>query len=183
MNSHHHHSEAAAVKYRTVASKADGSHIVLACWSTFDKALGCSFGFYAAEKHRYETSKSVKNAVYSAKYFSVFVQRPDPRSSSSGWTTVTKTLLCLDFDCTEKMDPKRRSFKSGEECTAMLLGRKTRKGGWIAAIPDTDCEGPITNSDDVPAGLLPGDTVKLRIGAIDKDGSRIQFTWVHALTN
>ena len=175
MNSHHHHSEAASLKYRTVASRADGSYIVLACWSTFDKALGCSYGFYAAEKHRYETSKSVENAAYSAKYFSVFVQRPEPHG---GWTTITKTLLRLDFDCAEKLYPKRRSFKSGELCTAVLLERKTRKGDWIAAIPDTACEGPITNSEDVPAGLQAGATVKLRIGAIDKDGSHIQFTWL-----
>ena len=171
MNTHHHDSEETVTNYRTVARKADGRHAVIAGWSAFEKALGCSYGFYAAEKFRYETSKP-----YSAEYFSVFVQRRD-LNGYNGWTTVTKTLLRLDFDCEEKAVPTRRSFKSGDQCEAVLLEQKTRKGGWIAKISGTAYEGPITNSDDVPTGTLAGTTVKLKIGTIDKEGCRIQFTW------
>ena len=177
MNIRHHHSETTVANYRTVTCKADGRYVVIAAWSTFDKALGCSYGFYAAEKLRYETLKTTENALYSAKYFSVFVQRHASNGGHGTWTTVTPTLLRLDFDCVDQVSRKRQSFKSGEYCTAVLLDRKTRKGGWIATIPDTAYEGPITNTEEIPAGLQPGATVKLKIGAIDKDGNRIQFMW------
>ena len=183
MTNRHHHSETTVAKYRTVACKADGRYVVIAAWSTFDKALGCSYGFYAAEKVRYETLNTAANAIYSAEYFSVFVQRRNANDSNNAWTTVTPTLLRLDFDSGAKVggvkaNPNRLSFKSGEFCTAVLLDRKSRKGGWFATIPNTTIEGPITNTEDVPAGLQPGATVELKIGAIDKDGSRIQFTWM-----
>jgi len=174
----HHHSETTVAKYRTVACKADGRYVVIAAWSTFDKALGCSYGFYAAEKVRYETLKTAVSAIYSAEYFSVFVQRRNANDSNNAWTTVTPTLLRLDFHSGVKANPKRHSFKSGEFCTAVLLDRKSRKGGWLATIPNTSLEGPITNTEDVPAGLQPGTTVELKIGSIDKDGCRIQFTWM-----
>ena len=171
MNSHFNNSGKTERNYRTVTCKTDGTYVIIATWSVFEKALGCSFGFYAAEKCRYETTNP---AEYSAEYFSVCVQRRD----HNGWTTVTKTLLRLDFNCEEKIYPQRRSFKSGDMCEAVLLEQKTRKGGWIAKISGTAYEGPITNSDDVPTGTLAGTTVKLKIGAVDKEGCRIQFTWM-----
>jgi hypothetical protein len=178
MTTRHHHSETTVAKYRTVTCKADGRYVVIAAWSTFEKALGCSYGFYAAEKVRYEALNTDADALYSAEYFSVFVQRRNASDSNNAWTTVAPTLLRLDFDSGVKANQARRSFKSGEFCTAVLLDRKSRKGGWVAAIPNTTLAGPITNTEDVPAGLQPGATVKLKIGAIDKDGSRSQFTWM-----
>ena len=173
MSQRHHHSEEAVAQYRTVARRADGPYVVIAAWSSFEKALGCSFGFYAAEKHRYEAAPPAEKAV---EYFSVFVQRREPNAGYNAWTTVSQTLIRLDFDCEAKA-LKHRLPKSGEYCEAVLLARKTKKGGWIAMIPGLNCEGPITNTEDVPAGMLPETTVRLKVGAINKDGDHLQFTW------
>jgi len=176
MSQYNHHSKEAAAQYRTVARKANGPYVVIANWSTFEKALGCSFGFYAAEKILFDMKKGT------AQYFNVFVQRRDPSAGFYDWTTIAGSMLRLDFDHIVKKSPKPRQFKSGELCDAVLLEQKTRRGGWIAAISGVNCEGPITNSGDVPAEMVPGMTVKLKIGAIDQKANRVQFTWTNART-
>jgi len=168
MTTRYHETEDVGRQYRTVVCQTDGRYIVIAAWSTFDKALGCSFGFYAAEKKRYETTGMAEN-------FSVFVQRLDPKGGCHDWTTVTKSILRLDFGSTQQGSTRR--YKSGDTCEAVLLAQKTRNGGWIAKIPGTTYEGPITNTNDVPTSALSGETVKLKIGAIGRRGQHIQFTW------
>ena len=185
MNKRYHHSEENATPYRTVARKADGRYVVVAYWSAFEKALGCCFGFYASEKFLYHSKKAESNPGEAnkkpgsaSKYFSIFVQRRDPKAGFHDWTTVPQSLLRLDFDTIVREE--QAPLKSGDLCNAMLLARKTRHGGWIARVADTNCEGPITNTDDVPTDLRPGATVKLKIGAVDKEGNHIQFTWTNA---
>lgn len=187
MNSRYH-SDENAPQYRTVARKTDGSYDIIATWSTFEKALGCCFGFFTAEKLFYESKMKEKsmsgganeNVGYSTKYLTIFVQRCDPKVGYCDWTTLTQTSLQFDFDCFVKVSPNDRKYKSGDFCEAVLLARKTNKGGWIAKIANTNYEGPITNTSDVPTSMLPGKIMKLKIGAIGKTGDSIQFTWVGA---
>ena len=65
--------------------------------------------------------------------------------------------------------------KTGDKVQCVLLGEKTRKGGWKAKLVQRGTEGPITNTEDVPEVAKPGQTVMLRVGAISHDGKRIQF--------
>lgn len=67
--------------------------------------------------------------------------------------------------------------KVGDQVQCVLLGEKTRKGGWKAKLLKRGTEGPITNSKDVPQSARPGQTVMLRIGSMSHDGKRIQFHW------
>lgn len=70
--------------------------------------------------------------------------------------------------------------RPGEKVQSILLGEKTRKGGWKAKLLQRGMEGPITNTGDVPKSAKVGQTVTLRIGAISHDGKRIQFHWQQA---
>jgi hypothetical protein len=67
--------------------------------------------------------------------------------------------------------------RTGDKVECVLLGQKTRKGGWRAKLLKRRIEGPITNTADVPNPAQPGQTVILRVGAISQDGKRIQFHW------
>lgn len=70
--------------------------------------------------------------------------------------------------------------RTGDKIECVLLGEKTRKGGWKAKLLKRGTEGPITNTEDVPKSAKPGQTVTLRLGAISQDGKRIQFHWQQA---
>jgi hypothetical protein len=70
--------------------------------------------------------------------------------------------------------------KAGDKVQCVLLGEKTRKGGWKAKLQQRGTEGPITNTADVPKAAKPGQKVMLRVGAISHDGKRIQFHWQQA---
>ncbi len=70
--------------------------------------------------------------------------------------------------------------KTGDEVQCVLLGDKTRKGGWKAKLLKRGMEGPITNTADVPKSARPGQAVVLRLGTISHDGKRIQFHWQQA---
>ena len=67
--------------------------------------------------------------------------------------------------------------KTGDKVQCVLLGGKTRKGGWKAKLLERGTEGPITNTEDVPESAKVGQIVTLRVGAISQDGKRIQFHW------
>lgn len=70
--------------------------------------------------------------------------------------------------------------KPGDKVESILLGEKTRKGGWKAKFVQRGTEGPITNTADMPKSAKAGQTVMLRVGAISHDGKRIQFHWQQA---
>lgn len=70
--------------------------------------------------------------------------------------------------------------KPGDKVRCVLLGERTRKGGWKAKFLQRGIEGPITNTEDVPQSAEPGQAVMLRVGAISHDGKRIQFHWRQA---
>lgn len=162
--------------FRSVARKENGAGIVIAAWQSFDKAVGCCYGFFAAEKLYYEQTKKLR-------FSSVCVKRLD----ASGWNTVPNSLLQLDFAAKPAVagkvevpsyTEKGRSFQCGECCKAMLLARKTRRGGWIASIIGTDLEGPIANSAAVPTNLEPGTVVVLKIAALGSNGQYVHFNWL-----
>ena len=67
--------------------------------------------------------------------------------------------------------------KTGDMIQCVLMGEKTRKGGWKANLLQRPTDGPITNTADVPKSAKPGEVVMLRVGAISNDGKRIQFHW------
>jgi hypothetical protein len=67
--------------------------------------------------------------------------------------------------------------RTGDKVPCVLLGEKTRKGGWRARLLKCGTEGPITNTADVPKSAKPGQMVALRVGSISQDGKRIQFHW------
>ena len=67
--------------------------------------------------------------------------------------------------------------RSGDRVQCVLLGEKTRRGGWKAKLLRRGTEGPITNTADMPKSVKARQTVTLRVGAISHDGKRIQFHW------
>jgi len=67
--------------------------------------------------------------------------------------------------------------RAGTTIQCVLMGEKTRKGGWKARLLQCPMEGPITNTVDVSKSAKPGEVVMLRVGAISHDGKRIQFHW------
>jgi hypothetical protein len=73
--------------------------------------------------------------------------------------------------------------KSGAAIQCVLLGEKTRKGGWRAKLSDRELAGPVTNSAKIPESAKPGQMVELRVGAISDDGTHIQFHWLPSLGN
>lgn len=70
--------------------------------------------------------------------------------------------------------------RTGDKVECVLLGDKTRKGGWKAKLAVRGTEGPITNTEDVPTSATVGQAVMLCVGAISEDGRRIQFHWRQA---
>lgn len=169
-------------EYRTIAREANGRYVVIATWSSFERAVGCCYGFHVAEKRTFIATKV-------ARYLSVFVQNRDAEAFRSCWTTIPNTALRMDFDTEEKVEKAMAAVKppsapaqprSGDVCNAVLLEKKTKNGGRIAAIPGTPWEGPITNSADIPSTLKAGDAVPLKVGAISANGkgAHIQFTWM-----
>lgn len=67
--------------------------------------------------------------------------------------------------------------KTGDKVACVLLAEKTRRGGWRARLLPRQTVGPITNTADLPASAQPGQVVALRVGAVSRDGQRIQFRW------
>ena len=71
--------------------------------------------------------------------------------------------------------PEPYKGKANDTVDAVLLEKKTNKGGWRALIKGHSQAGPIQNSDQVPADAKAGDTVRLVIASInDRD---VQFKW------
>ncbi len=68
--------------------------------------------------------------------------------------------------------------KPGEHVKAVLLDNRTRRGGWKAKLLGFDLEGHITNSVDVPSSAVPGLFVELQVGAVNRNGTHLQLTWL-----
>ena len=95
--------------------------------------------------------------------------------------------------------PERSRLVSGDIVEGVLEPKRPNRDCWKAAIPaslhdtaagspainnDESREtrgvliGPITNSSMMPISCLPGDCVRLKIEAINADGSHLQFRWL-----
>jgi hypothetical protein len=66
---------------------------------------------------------------------------------------------------------------AGDKVQCVLLGEKTRKGGWKAKLLNRGPDGPITNTADLPKTATPGQAVTLRVGSMSQDGKQVQFLW------
>jgi len=44
-------------------------------------------------------------------------------------------------------------------------------------VGDENAEGPIVNSDEVPADAKPKDLVRLRVGAMSRENLPLHFLW------
>ncbi len=56
--------------------------------------------------------------------------------------------------------------KVGERVEAVLLGERTKKGGWKARHEASGLSGPVQNSGDVPADMAPGQRVQLVVASV-----------------
>jgi len=64
--------------------------------------------------------------------------------------------------------PRVVSVKAGDSVEAILLAERTRKGGWKARHERSGLEGPITNSDAVPADAKAEDSVTLVVVSVSR---------------
>jgi CRISPR type III-B/RAMP module RAMP protein Cmr6 len=73
--------------------------------------------------------------------------------------------------------PPAASYKGkpGDSVVAVLLAEKTKKGGWKAQIKGFSQIGPIQNTEAVPAGLNPGDEVRLTLASIND--REVAYKW------
>ncbi|MCS7160109.1 MAG: hypothetical protein RMJ19_06525, partial [Gemmatales bacterium] len=67
------------------------------------------------------------------------------------------------------------TYKPGQQVRAVLLAEKTKKGGWKARIADGSLEGPIVNSNEVPADKKPGEEIVLVIHSISAQGAMFRY--------
>lgn len=63
-------------------------------------------------------------------------------------------------------NPSTPGLRSGEQVEAVLLSERTARGGWKARHEPTGLQGPIVNSQDVPADKKPGDKVTLIVQSV-----------------
>ena len=67
--------------------------------------------------------------------------------------------------------------KSGERVDAVLLDEKTKKGRWKAKHEPSGLQGPIQNTEAVPADVAPGNRVGLVVAFINIKQREIAFRW------
>ncbi|MCS7168456.1 MAG: type III-B CRISPR module RAMP protein Cmr1 [Gemmatales bacterium] len=67
-------------------------------------------------------------------------------------------------------------YRTGQEVKAVLLAERTKKGGWKARIVGSSLEGPIVNSNEVPADKKPGEEIAVVIQSIS--GREAMFRYV-----
>ena len=65
--------------------------------------------------------------------------------------------------------------RANDRVMAELLAEKTKKGGWKAKHIDSGLEGPIQDSQNVPADAEPGQRVELTVASASSTG--MQFKW------
>ena len=66
---------------------------------------------------------------------------------------------------------------SGDQVEAVLLAEKTRKGGWKAKHETSGLQGPIQNTDEVPADAEPGQRFRLIVASVSANQREVQFRW------
>ena len=67
---------------------------------------------------------------------------------------------------------------NGSVQICILLEEKTKKGGWKARVKDVpNISGPITNTAEVPADKNPGDEIKLKTVAVNREEGKTSFRY------
>ena len=114
----------------------------------------------------------------------VFVQRWHGSLTEGVWSTVPNRHDGFDKAISFKRPSKRSSqdllehqWRTGEKVECVLLEKRTRRGGWRAKMLNAPYQGPITNSDIVPATVSAGEQVELRICSLSTRTSDAQFAW------
>ena len=75
-----------------------------------------------------------------------------------------------------KSSPRPQSGpRANDRVMAELLAEKTKRGGWKAKHVDSGLEGPIQDSQNVPADAEPGQRVELTVASTSSTG--MQFKW------
>lgn len=67
--------------------------------------------------------------------------------------------------------------QTGERVDAVLLGEKTKKGGWKAKHETSGLQGPIQNAAAVPGDAEPGRRVNLVVASVNRNRREIAFRW------
>ena len=71
--------------------------------------------------------------------------------------------------------PPQSGPRANDRVMAELLEEKTKRGGWKAKHVDSGLEGPIQDSQNVPADAEPGQRVELTVASTSSTG--MQFKW------
>lgn len=84
----------------------------------------------------------------------------------------------------KKMPHSEAGVANGSIQVCVLLEEKTKKGGWKACVKDAlTISGPITNTTEVPADKKPGDEIKLKIAAVNKEEGKTSFRYEKQMEN
>ena len=65
----------------------------------------------------------------------------------------------------------------GERVEAVLLGERTKKGGWKAKHDASGLDGPVQNTGNVPDDAEPGQRVSLVVASVSVDRREMAFRW------
>ena len=99
----------------------------------------------------------------------LLLQRPQERRRESRGPSRTHTQPA-------KSSPSRQSGpRANDRVMAELLEEKTKRGGWKAKHVDSGLEGPIQDSQNVPADAELGQRVELTVASTSSTG--MQFKW------
>jgi hypothetical protein len=126
------------------------------------------------------------------------------RWSGSGWAVVPSAQGGYSFEFWDRVRRGRRSLvqataatssgngpnrqstgqqvvavtthlQAGQVVRCILLPQRTRKGGWFAQVESTTLSGPVTNWQQLPVGLEPGQVVSLRVCGVRPETGFVQL--------
>ncbi|MCA9068802.1 MAG: hypothetical protein KDA84_07765 [Planctomycetaceae bacterium] len=149
------------------------------------------FGYSKRQTSLYLVTRDLEMAVFAAKDVfaalcesnplkvrSVYVENWQEFADGGGWKCVPTNAHGFREIIPSQEKGSALELKSGSVVKCVLLPERTRKSGWNAQVLGESLKGPITNSNRLPELLSPGTEVELRIGAINKEKTRVQFDWV-----
>ena len=110
----------------------------------------------------------------------VYIEQWQGNAIYGSWETPRRDKFQFEFHDRrrgrrkDKKDVEKR-LKTGSIVDCVLLPEKTRKGGWRAKIVGTRHKGPVTNWQEIPAGLTAGNKVPLKLCGISRQSGNAQF--------
>ncbi|MCA9150366.1 MAG: hypothetical protein KDA92_13740 [Planctomycetales bacterium] len=185
------------VSFRVVCLHANGTTSLLKVCTRLDEANFVARQFADAHLAKLRVDRALI-VLDAERPRSVHVQRWNGDVVSGTWETLNGQVgYCFEFLDRAPQRKRQRdrdgqvsrhhapafaqssetSVASGTIVEAVLLERRTRKGGWFAELIDGKVSGPITGT--VPPGLnpAPGQRVSLKVCGVQRDGRFAQFAW------